>query len=59
MVYMAPSLSSLSSKNNKNGRGSTKKKGWGIYAAKWFQKGVVIEVTPMWIGFENWIIFPW
>jgi hypothetical protein len=56
---MAPSLSSLSSKNNKNGRGSTKKKGWGIYAAKWSQKGDVIEVTPMWIGFENWIIFPW
>jgi hypothetical protein len=27
--------------------------GWGVFAAKSFQKGDMIEVAPMWIGFEN------
>jgi hypothetical protein len=55
-LYMAPSSSSSSSSKNKNNNNNNKKgrkKGWGIYAAKSFQKGDVIEVTPMWIGFEN------
>jgi hypothetical protein len=28
-------------------------KGWGVFAAKPFQKGDVVEVAPMWVGFET------
>jgi uncharacterized protein YceK len=27
-------------------------KGWGVYAAKSFRKGDVVELAPMWVGFE-------
>jgi uncharacterized protein len=32
---------------------STNGKGWGVFAAKAFQKGDVVEVSPMWVSFEN------
>jgi hypothetical protein len=28
-------------------------KGWGVFAAKPFRKGDVVEVAPMWVGFES------
>jgi hypothetical protein len=46
-LYMAPS----NQQQQQQGKG--KGKGWGIFAAQPFRKGEVVELAPLWVGFEQ------